>query len=406
MKILFLTLARIDIDSQRGIFTDLIHKFSNEGHEVYIITPLERRYEGKTSQSRYGNIVVLRIKTLNMQKTSIFEKGLSTLLLDKQFFFSIKKRFSDIKFDLVLYSTPPITFTRIVKYIKEQKGARSYLLLKDIFPQNAVDLGMIRRGGMIHRYFRKQEKALYFISDYIGCMSPENVNYIQNHNPQVPQDIIEVNPNSIKPDTKRLTIEQRSEIRKKYQIPVEAIVLIYGGNLGKPQGIQFLLKVLSSLQMYPKLFFVIAGSGTEYPVIKSWFQDRHPKNGLLLSKVPRLDYDLLLQSSDVGMIFLDHRFTIPNFPSRLLSYLEYSLPVICATDRSTDLGNIIEENQFGYWSESDDLETTMANIRRLEESQSLRRNMGKNGYDYLIANHTVSKSYETIIKHFYSDDSL
>jgi len=37
------------------------------------------------------------------------------------------------------------------------------------------------------------------------------------------------------------------------------------------------------------------------------------------------------------MIFLDYRFQIPNFPSRLLSYMAAGMPVIVATDPNTDM---------------------------------------------------------------------
>ena len=57
----------------------------------------------------------------------------------------------------------------------------------------------------------------------------------------------------------------------------------------------------------------------------------------------REEYDNLVQICDVGLIFLNARFTIPNFPSRLLSYTEIGKPVLAATDENTDIGKIIEE---------------------------------------------------------------
>ena len=87
---------------------------------------------------------------------------------------AIKKYLSDVKIDLVLYPTPPITFANTIAYIKKRDGAYAYLMLKDIFPAGAVDLGALKKTGLkgvIYRYFRKKEKYLYRISDKIGCMS-------------------------------------------------------------------------------------------------------------------------------------------------------------------------------------------------------------------------------------------
>jgi glycosyltransferase involved in cell wall biosynthesis len=400
MNVLFLTISRINDISSRGIYKDLMRKFRDEGHNLFIATPAERCYRENTRLIKDINVSILKIKTLNFQKTNIIEKGLSTLLIENQFLRAIKKHFNGISFDLVLYSTPPITFTKVISYVKNRDGALSYLLLKDIFPQNAVDLGMIKKGGLLHRYFRKKEKHLYALSDHIGCMSPANVSFIQKHNPKIDHEKVEVNPNSIEPVKSFIKQEDKLLIRQKYEIPINAPVFIYGGNLGKPQGIDFLIETLNHQKKNSTVFFIVAGSGTEYSRIKMWFNKNQPKYCLLLANLTKDEFDLLLQVCDAGMIFLDKRFTIPNFPSRLLSYLEFKLPVIAVTDKNTDLGKIIQENNFGLWSYAGDIEQINNNIIRLSQDPVLRAEMGQRGYDYMIKNYTVSTSYHTIMKHF------
>lgn len=400
MRILFLTIYQIRDIREKGIYTDLIRKFRDEGHDMYVVTPDERRNKGITRIERSDNIYILRVKTLNFQKTNVIEKGISTILIEYQFLNSIKTHFADIKFDIVIYSTPPITFTKTIRYIRQRDQAKSYLLLKDIFPQNAVDIGMIGSGGLIHRYFRKKEKRLYANSDYIGCMSDANVSYLLRNNPQVNKEIVEVNPNSIEPAVTVFSSEQKLSVRDKYNIPVESTLFIYGGNLGKPQGISFLIEVLNSHLNKTNVFFLIAGAGTKFPAIKSWFERYQPTNVLLLSELPKKEYDLLLQSGDAGLIFLDKRFTIPNFPSRLLPYLENKLPVLAATDKNTDLGTVIEKNGFGLWSEAGDMGHFNQNLEQFLTNPGLRHDMGEKGYNYLLRNYTVSVSYNTIMSHF------
>ena len=137
----------------------------------------------------------MKLKIGNIQKTNIIEKGISTVSIEPQFIAGIKKYFSNVKFDLVIYSTPPITFCNAIEFVKKRDGAESYLLLKDIFPQNAVDIGIMSKSGIIgilYRFFRNKEKKLYRISDYIGCMSPANVEYIKKHNPEIDAEKISV----------------------------------------------------------------------------------------------------------------------------------------------------------------------------------------------------------------------
>ena len=148
MNIIFLTLVRISDIEERGIYQDLMRKFRDEGHNVYIVTPCERRLGLETSLTESKGVHILNVKTLNVQKTSIVEKGIGTLLIESQFKAAIIKYLGDVKFDLITYSTPPITFTNVVKYLKNKNPqAISYLQLKDIFPQNAVDMKMLNDSG-------------------------------------------------------------------------------------------------------------------------------------------------------------------------------------------------------------------------------------------------------------------
>ncbi len=405
MRIVFVVLHYIKDVNVRGIYEDLIRQFRDNGHKVYIVTPLERRESGETKVTESNDVSILTVRTLNITQTNIFEKGVAMFLIDFQFLKAIKKYCSREYFDLVIYSTPPITITKTVNYIKRKNNSRTYLLLKDIFPQNAVDLQMIKEGSLIHRYFRKKEKTLYKISDFIGCMSKANVDYILKHNPQINSSKIEVNPNSLEPVEVNFTLNERKQVRKKYQIPEDALVFIYGGSLGKPQGIDFLIETLDFQKNNNDIFFIIIGSGTEYKKIEKWYSENKGYNTLLLRFLQRYEYDLLIKVCDVGMIFLDKRFTIPNFPSRLLSYLENKIPVLAATDRSTDLKYLLEENKIGFWSEAGDIESISENINVISSNRDLRIKMGLNGYKYFIENYTVKKSYETIMKHFERNSS-
>ena len=118
MNIIFLTLSRISDVRSQDIYTDLMRKFRDEGHSVYIVTPHERKYGKKTELIESDGVKILGVRTLNIQKTNIIEKGIGTLLIELQYKSAIKKYLKGVKFDLVLYSTPPITFTKVIKFLK------------------------------------------------------------------------------------------------------------------------------------------------------------------------------------------------------------------------------------------------------------------------------------------------
>ena len=400
MNIIFLTLDRFLNINDREISEDLMRKFKKEGHEVYVVVPRERKYNLPTRLEEQGGVHILGVKTLNIQKTNIIEKGIGTLLIERQYICAIKHHLKGVTFDLILYTTPPITFSGVVDYLKRHNPeAVSYLLLKDIFPQNAVDIGMFGEKSLFNRYFRRKEIKLYRQSNYIGCMSPANVEFLLAHNDFVNKENVEVAPNSIELAEQRvLTQEQRDGIKRKYNLPLDKPVFIYGGNLGKPQGIDFLIQCLDANKNRDDCHFLIVGSGTEYPSIKEWFEREQPYSVSVYERLPKSDYDLLVQCCDVGLIFLDHRFTIPNYPSRLLSYLEYKMPVLCATDPNTDIGRIAENNGYGYWCESNSIEAFTSILDKMIHSD--RMLMGEKGYAFLKDNYLVQNTYNAIIKHF------
>lgn len=390
MNVLFLTISGMPNYNRHDIYADILHSLADHGHAVYSISTNQRRNGKPTTLTVEDGIHALRVRTGNITNCGTVEKGISTVLVKHQYIAAIKRYFSDIKFDLVLYATPPITLDDVVKYVKKRDGAKSYLMLKDIFPQNAVDLGMMSKTGvkgLLYSYFRNEEKKLYKVSDRIGCMSPANVAYLLRENPTIDPNKVEVFPNCLDPLDLRVDKQVRTAIREKYQIPQDKTVFVYGGNLGRPQGIPFIIDSVREAAAETDAFFLIVGGGTEYGKLEAFVAQEKPRNVKLMNRIPKEDYDQLVAACDVGLIYLDHRFQIPNFPSRLLSYLQAGLPVLCATDPNTDIGRIAAENGFGWWCESNDVGSFVALVQNC--LQSNLKGMGTTGYEYMTEHYSI-----------------
>lgn len=405
MNVLFLTMLKMDLN-QRMLYTDLMRKFRDEGHNVYIVCPIERR-EGKPSYTSTENGVhTLFVKTLNVQKTNVVEKGLGQVSIEFLFKKAIHKHFANVKFDLILYSTPPITLMGVVKDMKKRNPqAKSYLLLKDIFPQNAVDMGMMAKTGvkgLLYKYFRKQEEKLYKVSDYIGCMSPANVRYVLKHNTWIDPKVVEVAPNNVtlvEESGKAMPEDERKEILEKYGLPTDKPIFIYGGNLGAPQDIPFLIECLEANKNRKDCHFVVVGTGTYYPMLQHWYENANENRCVTIMKgLPKADYDKLVRACNIGLIFLDYRFEIPNFPSRLLSYLENKMAVLCATDPNCDMGQIANENGFGVWVPSNNVKAFTQAVNDLLTRDV--KKMGEKGFEFLCKNYLTENTYDIIMNHF------
>ena len=394
---MFISLVDFDSIKSHGLYSDLLREFVKNGHDITIVSPNERRTKKKTICFDEKNVRFIKPLIGNIQKTNFFEKGISTMLLSAQLSGAIKKYCNDKQFDLILYATPPITIYSVIKKLKMITNAKTCLMLKDIWPQEMVDLGLIRPNGILVRYFARLERKLYNVSDLIGYSSKANKEYLLKNNIDE-NKLIPVN-NSVDATYNKGFLLDRKKFLNDHGIDYDGRVFFYGGNLGKPQDIDFLLRCLKTQLPYKDRFFVICGQGTEYSKIERFFEEEKPKNMKLFPFLPKDVYDEFIMAADVGMIFLNRRFTVPNCPSRFYTYMEYSKPIIACTDCTTDIKDDIIDGEFGWWMESSSQHNFMQIINQIcqcSENEILA--MGKKARQYLEKKYTVDRDYDSIVK--------
>lgn len=399
MKILYIATSFPKPEKGSTIYTDLVETLVAKGHHVTVVVSEEKKHTDKTYMTEERGCNVLRVKTGNYYDVSFIEKGITFVTMEYSIKLAIKKYLIQNSYDVVLFESPPVTNAGIVKYAKKLFGAKSYLMLKDIFPQNAVDIGVIKQNSLIYRFFHMKEKNLYKYADIIGTMSEGNRQYLLRHNLEVNQDKVELFPN-----TKKIIdrVEEVTEYtaREKYNIPLGSTVFLFGGNMGKPQGTPVLCEAINRLKGRKDIFFLLIGRGTERENIRKYLEENRCSNALQIDNLPRDEYERVLRESDVGLVLLDYRFTIPNYPSRILAYMEYAKPVVVATDRNTDFKELIEESQCGLWSCSEEVNKFCENIIYMAENLEVRKAMGNNGRVYMEENFDVSQSVNILENHF------
>lgn len=395
MNVLFLMIAFPDLENNPNQYTDLACEFVKNGHDVYVTTVLEKKYKKETTFRKELNIKVLRVKCGDLFNVGFIKKGISTVTITNKFIIAIKKYFHDIKFDLIIYPTPPITFFKIVKYIKKTHNCKSYLILRDIFPQNARDVGVMT-SNLLFKYFGRIEKSLYNISDYIGCMSEKNIEYILSHN-NISKIKCELLPNWKK--IKKITLRDTINYRKKYGLN-NKFTAIFGGVIGIAQELEFLLELAKIYRGRDDIKFLIIGEGNQKKKLKEIINKEKLSNVIMKERIPSSEFYGLVRQCDIGLVNLNRNFTIPNFPSKTLAYFEAGIPVLASIDKNTDHGKFLEAAKAGYWSVTGDIDTYRQNFERLLNNKELRKEFGKNGRNFLEKNLTVEKTYSTIIKHF------
>ncbi|MDM0492046.1 glycosyltransferase family 4 protein [Clostridium perfringens] len=397
MNILYLTISNLNM-REHGIYQDLIKELISNGHNVTIVMANEEKYLKKTSLNIEEGIDILRVKVGNQFGVSFIKKGISNLFLENQFKKSINKFLNNKEFDLILYATPPVTFSGVVEFCKKKYNAITYLMLKDIFPQNAVDIGLFKKHGLIYNIFKKKEEKLYKNSDWIGCMSKKNIEYLLEHNKWLDSDRVEMFPNAIYP-CKPEKHEETESYRMKLNIPKDKILYVFGGNLGRPQGINFLIKAIKSVSSDLTCHFIIVGSGSEEDSVK--IEATNMNNLTFIKALPRDKYESLIKECDIGIISLDHRFTIPNYPSRILSYMDKGIPILACTDKNTDIKELVEEEaKCGKWCYSNNIEDFKNCLEYFRNNRENLKKIGLNGRKYLENNFNVKSSIKILESHF------
>lgn len=395
MRILFLQIAFPHGEGNSNLYTDLAMEFRARGHDVYVATLLEEREGKQTYVEDVRGAKVLHVKCGNLFGIGIVRKGLTMLSLGRRFLQAIRRHFAGIHFDLLICPTPPITFAPVVHHLKREQGSHTYLILRDIFPQNARDLGIIR-DPLTYRYFRHRERQLYAMSDHIGCMSQGNIEYVLKHNNIAPSRLeILYNWEKVPP----AALAADPSIRAKYDLEGK-FVAVFGGNIGYAQELEFLLELARLYKQRSDIAFLIVGKGVAAAKIARLVQEQQLTNVVMKDFIPRDEFNRLLASCGVGLINLDRRFTIPNIPSKTLSYFAAGIPVLAAVDPHTDYGRLLDDCQAGLWSVTGDLPAYQRNFERLLNDADLRRRMGENGRRALRERFSVEQAYATIMGHF------
>lgn len=379
MRILYLSISySLQKDS---LYNNLVDSLLARGHSVTIVRCSKDNKLEKVNK----DYTILNVNTGNPFEKNYIKKGINQILLSHYFKKVIKKNLKNMRYDLILYATPPITLYSAIKYCKKQYNAKTFLMLKDIFPQNAVDLELFSKYSLIYLYFRIKEKKYYQISDNIGCMSKGNIEYILENNHKLNKKKLCIFYNSIRTNNNKSTIFNKNKT-----------IFIFGGNIGKPQNIMFLLEVIKELKDYNKAYFKIIGKGTEANKVKNYQINNKLKNLEYIEYLPVHKYEEEMQTADIGIISLDHRFTIPNIPSKFQSYLRQKKPVLAITDENTDLKQMIIDNDCGWWIEANDVEKIVCKIKSICEDKNIQVQKGENGYKYFIKEFDVEKNVDIL----------
>jgi glycosyltransferase involved in cell wall biosynthesis len=389
---------------------DLGVEIHRQGHQVTILTPSERNISDLELTTEDG-LLVARVKSGQLKGASRIKRGLHEVYLSKTLWRKGKDFFRANPQDVIIFYSPSIFFGELVGNLKKLWACPAYLILRDIFPQWAVDAGVMRKGVAYH-FFRWKEFAQYKVADVIGVQSPANLEYFAESVPYRDREGVARLTNVTASSRSRY----RLEVLYNWTTPSEApkpslthrgrlglqnkVVFFYGGNIGVAQDMDNIIRLAARLRDEPRAHFLLVGEGSEVDRLKAMIHAQGLTNIQLLPAVGQKEYLEMLAEFDIGLMSLDRRLKTHNFPGKLLGYMSCAKPLLCSINPGNDLKAMVERHEAGLCSINGDDELFTTNALALARDELLRWRLGRNSRQLLERHFSVASVSAQILAHF------
>lgn len=319
---------------------DLSREFSRQGHEMVAIVAAPELAEPWKLEAMDG-VHVLRLKTPQTKDVSYIRRTVGEFLMP----FALMRNFRrsplvNSKFDAIIWYSPTIFLGPIVRYLKRKSSCPSYLVIRDIFPQWALDMGLLSR-GLPFWMFDQIAKFQYRSADIIGVQTAGNANFIKSAIPKTSCKI-EVLQNWLAdspPKGCSIGVKNGDFAGRK--------IFVYAGNMGVAQGMEKLMTLAYQLKSDEGIGFVFVGRGSEVSRLREEAAARQLTNVRFYDEIDPDEIAGLYEQSDIGVVCLDKRHKTHNIPGKFISYMMAGLPVLASINAGNDLSDLIRDRKVG-----------------------------------------------------------
>jgi glycosyltransferase involved in cell wall biosynthesis len=379
--------------SSATLIHDLAVELHRLGHEPIVVAPDENILQDHQVSCENG-IKVLRVQTGKIKSATKFVRAFNEIKLSRIIWKKGKQFFDENPCDLIIYYSPSIFFSSLVKRLKKKYACSSYLILGDIFPQWALETGVLRK-GLIYSYFKYKERQNYEAADIIRVQSPANLLYFkengldEKYHLEVLYNWTSVTEEHVPPTTYRIRLGLQNKV-----------VLFYGGNIGVAQDVDNIIRLADNLRNEPTAYFLLVGGGSEVSRLKAIIELKKLTNIAIHDPVDHQEYLSMLSEFDVGLISLDRRLRSQNFPGKMMSYMYHAKPMLASINPGNDLKEMLEDKKAGLVCINGEDDIFASYARRLVADANLRRQLGLNARALLEDIFSVSKAASQILSHF------
>ena len=319
---------------------DLAEEFVRLGHEITVIVP-SAGVKNSWMIEAVNGVQVLRLSALRTKDIGYVRRTLAELLMPFAMLRNIRKSpLGSVKWDAVVWYSPSIFFGPLVAAFKRATNCRSYLVLRDIFPEWAVDMKLMRR-GLAYRFFKLIERYQYSVADTIGVQSAPNLGYVAKL----------VKGSGTRLEVLHNWLAQSPNVGASISVAATTLsgrtILVYAGNMGVAQGMDLFLSLAERLRDHRNVGFLFVGRGSEVPRLRANAKQRSLDNVVFNDEIEPSEIPGLLQQCHIGLVALDPRHKTHNIPGKFLAYIQAGLPVLARLNVGNDLADLIYKESVG-----------------------------------------------------------
>ena len=350
---------------------DLAREFAALGHRPVVIVPSSLSEEYSKTELFEG-VEVLRLDAPPTRGPSFVRRAFAEMWLPFAMLRSLRKSaFRSAKWDLLVWYSPPIFFGPLIWALRRSSGARTYLILRDIFPEWAVDIGLLRKGP-VYLVFKAVAAFQYAMAEVIGVQTPSNLAYLSKW--ESPTRRLEVLHNwlAVTPNVGCSIVVDKTALAGRK-------IFVYIGNMGVAQGMDILIDLADNLRDRQDIGFLFVGRGTELPRLVSETASRGLNNVLFFGEIDPSEIPGLLAQCHVGLVALHPDHKTHNIPGKFVSYAQFGLPVLARVNAGTDMAHLIETHGLGKVHVGDSVEELKRLAVELADDDDGRSLMAERG---------------------------
>jgi glycosyltransferase involved in cell wall biosynthesis len=297
--------------------------------------------------------------------------------------------------DVILCESPPLFLGYSAMYLKRKKCAKLIFNVSDLWPESAEKLGVVTNKYMLKLAYHLEQK-LYHKSILVTGQTQGICKNINERFPSVKTfwlpngvDLTYYNP---------LTVN--SNWRKENGFDDHDILVLYAGILGLAQGLEIILEAADKLKQDKRVKFILLGSGPENQKLQAIQIEKQLKNVYFFDAVSKTQMPQIVKSIDVSVIPLRKLdLFLGAIPSKIFENLAMEKAVILAVDgEAREL--FVNQGKCALYSEPENVDDFVANIKLLVNDEILRKDLGKKGRIYVEQNFnrdTIAQKFHTTL---------